>query len=56
MESAFSVTLLPLSSLEMNALGVISVLAGVGIGAVGAAYPVVLATRLDPYEAIRTGE
>lgn len=55
-ESAFSVTLLPLSSLEMNALGVISVLAGVGIGAVGAAYPVVLATRLDPYEAIRTGE
>ncbi len=55
-ESAFGITLLPLSRLELNILGVISVLTGVGIGSAGAAYPVLLATRLDPYDAIRKGE
>ena len=54
-EGAFGVTLLPLSSLEMSLLGVISVLTGVGVGAAGAAYPVWLATRVDPYDAIRRG-
>ena len=55
-EGAFGITLLPLSLLEVNILGVISVLTGVGMGAAGAAYPVLLAARLDPYEAIRKGE
>ena len=54
--STFSITILPLSRLEMSILGVISVVAGVGIGSAGAAYPVFLATRLDPYDAIRKGE
>ncbi len=54
-EGAFGITLLPLSGLEMTILGVISILTGVGIGAAGAAYPVLLATRLDPYDAIRKG-
>ncbi len=33
-----------------------SILLGVGIGAVAALYPAVVASRLDPYEAIRGGE